>query len=113
MTQTFHIHTEDGPVLVAGEAFDIKIGERVARLFIHEESALEGPRLSCARSGLMLGRIAPFLLASVISGRVDSQAQGLNWIGARLLVESLVARHGPDKLWRVMDAAPSLDMVPA
>lgn len=102
----FHIQTKDGPAAVDGVEFLAKIGDRTARLFIHTESALEGARLSCQRSGMMLGKLAPVMLARFVSTG-DSQ-YGKETIGAALLVESLIDRCGAAKLWQVMDSAPDL-----
>lgn len=102
----FHIATPDGPAPVEGQEFIATIGDRTARLFIHKESALEGARLSCQRSGMMLGKLAPLMLARFVATG-DPQA-GQETVGAAMLINQLVASHGPAKLWRVMDAAPDL-----
>lgn len=101
----------NGPEQTEGFAFDIEIGGRLARLFIHEECPIEGARLSCARSGLMLGKIAPLMLARLVSREISANAppHEMNRIGARLLVDSLVAKHGADRLWLVMDRAPAIE----
>lgn len=111
--QTFHIAGKSGPEPVQGAPYVAKIGDREARLFIHTECPLEGARLSCARSGMMLGKIAPHLLAYAI-GRGDlhmTPGAKRDELGAALLLQSLEARCGAARLWQVMDKAP--DIMPA
>lgn len=112
MTKTFHIAGPNGAQETQGAPWETNIGGRPARFFIHTECPLEGARLSCARSGMLLGKIAPHLLAYAI-GRGDlhlTPSAKRDELGAALLVQSLVAKHGPDRLWQVMDRAP--DIVP-
>ncbi len=112
MLQTFHIASPKGAEPVQGEAWITTIGGREARLFIHTDCPLEGARLSCQRSGMLLGKIAPHLLAYAV-GRGDlhmTPSAERDALGAALLVRYLVDAHGPEKLWRVMDAAPSLEL---
>lgn len=102
----FHIVTPEGPQEVEGVPYCTMIGGRKARLFIHTESPIEGARLSCQRSGMMLGKLAPLMLARFVATG-DTQ-NGKETVGAALLINDLIARHGPEKLWRVMDSAPDL-----
>jgi hypothetical protein len=102
----FHIQTPDGPQEVEGQAYACRIGNREARLFIHTESALEGARLSCQRSGMLVGKLAPIMLARFVATG-DTQ-NGKETVGAALLVSQLIAKHGAERLWKVMDSAPSL-----
>lgn len=113
--QTFHIAGLNGPEPAQGAPYVATIGGRQARLFIHTECPIEGARLSCQRSGLTLGKIAPLLLVRIVTRELDAStpAQELERIGAGLLVDSLVAKHGPDRLWQVMDRAPAIEPVPA
>lgn len=115
MNQTFHIQGATGPEPVTGAPYVAMIGDREARLFIHTECQLEGARLSCARSGLKLGNIAPLLLARTISREAPTFRSDveMNEYGAGLLLESLIAKHGADRLWLVMDRAPAIEMVTA
>jgi hypothetical protein len=111
----FHIQGATGPEPVTGAPYVAMIGDREARLFIHTECPLEGARLSCARSGLKLGNIAPLLLARTISREVpafDSDS-ARDEFGAALLLDSLIAKHGAARLWLVMDRAPAIEQVPA
>lgn len=111
----FHIIGATGPESTQGVAFDVEIGGRIARLFIHTESQIEGARLSCQRSGLMLGKIAPLLLVRIMAREIAASTpeRDLERIGARLLVDSLIAKHGADRLWLVMDRAPDITPIAA
>lgn len=102
----FHIMGPNGPEAVEGVAYNTTIGGREARLFIHTDCPLEGARLSCQRSGFMLGKLAPHMLARFVATG-DMQA-GKESVGAALLVNYLIDCHGAEKLWRVMDSAPAL-----
>ena len=108
----FFIAGATGAEPVEGAPFVAMIGDREARLFIHTESALEGARLSCARSGLKLGNIAPLLLAYVIGGRgaLPDSESARHEFGAALLLDSLISKHGAARLWLVMDRAPAIEL---
>lgn len=110
----FHIATPQGPAPVDGLPYMATIGGRRVLLFIHTESELEGPRLSCARSGLKLGNIAPHMLARFVStGHSDGPLSNpkVARLGAALLLRSTIDRVGAEKVLRVLDAAPALEIV--
>lgn len=112
MTDTFHIAGPNGAQPTQGTLWETTIGGRPARFFIHEECPLEGARLSCIRSGMLVGKIAPHLLAYAI-GRGDlhmTPSAERDALGAALLIRSLVDRVGVERLWSVMDKAPSLEL---
>lgn len=109
----FYIAAAQGPQPVEGEEYLTEIGGRAARLFIHENCPLEGPRLSDIRTGHSLGNIAPHLLARYVStGHIEGEDNkaGRNRLGAALLLRSLIERFGAARIWQVIDAAPSLDI---
>ena len=106
---SFRINTPEGPIEVEGQAYVTTIGNREARLFIHGADSLEGARLSCQRTGHLVGRLAPHMLARYVATG-DSQF-GKETVGAALLINSLVDRLGAAKIWQVMDSAPSLPAV--
>jgi hypothetical protein len=106
----FHIVGSDGVRIVQGDLWTTTIGGRKAEFFIHTNCPLEGARLSCARSGMLVGKIAPHLLAYAVSVGDLHQTPSAkrDALGAALLIRHLVAVHGTEKLWSVMDAAPSI-----
>lgn len=110
----FHIATKEGPAPVEGLPYVAKINGRAVPLFIHTECPLEGPRVSCQRSGLKVGNIAPHLLARYVgTGHSDGplDCPKVQRLGAALLMQSLLWRHDPDKFLSVLDAAPALKIM--
>jgi len=107
----YRIMTEAGPKTVQGRPYIYPMAGRRLRLFIHRESEMEGALLSDERTGLRVGKIAPHLLAHVIStGEVGKLRDGVkkDRLGAAILMRNLIARVGAEKVLAVIDGAPSL-----